>query len=79
MHVVCLRGDHEDWHATSQNYPWPCGPENVFIVARNETMRLTDVEDKYDLQFEAAAREADPNTQVKFRNGNAIYPNNVIL
>jgi hypothetical protein len=74
IYVVCLRNDEEDWHATSDDYPWPCGPENVFIVVQNRAMRLTDVEDKYDRQFEAAAREADPGSQVTFRNGMPLYP-----
>lgn len=74
IHVVCQGGDMEDWHATSEDYPWPCGPENVFIMDQSQTMRLTEVEDKYDRQFEKAAREADPSSEVTFRNGNAIYP-----
>lgn len=74
IYAVCLGGDQEDWHASSEDYPWPCGPENVFIVDQSQVMRLTDVEDKYDREYEAAARKEDPTTQVMFRNGNAIYP-----
>ncbi|KAH6638499.1 hypothetical protein C7974DRAFT_308500 [Boeremia exigua] len=76
IHVVCLGGDHEDWHAASVEYPWLCGPENVFIVDQNGIMRLTDVEDKCDRKFEAAARVEDPSSQVTFRNGDPIYPDN---
>lgn len=73
VYMVCMGGDFEDWHAASE-YPWTCGTENVFIVVGNQTMRLTEVEDKYDRLFEIAAREADPGSQVTFRNGNPTYP-----
>lgn len=72
VHVVAAPGqDVECWHGTSEDIPWPCGPENVFITDEQRTMRLTDVEDMCDRDWERKERERDPTTTVKFRNGNA--------
>jgi hypothetical protein len=75
IQIVCCQDGHaDDWHASSEDYPWPCGPENVYIKDHNQTMRLTEVEDRCDRQFGRAAREEDSSSEVIFRNGNPIYP-----
>lgn len=79
IHVMVSSGQNvEWWHGTSEDIPWPCGPENVFITDEQRTMRLTDVEDMCDREFERRAREEDPNTQVLFRHGMPHYPGGVI-
>jgi hypothetical protein len=72
MHVMVSPGQNvEWWHGTSEDIPWPCGPENVFITDEQRTMRLTDVEDMCDRECERKERQRDPTTTVKFRNGTA--------
>jgi hypothetical protein len=77
VHVMAAPGqDVEWWHGTSEDIPWPCGPENVFITDEQRTMRLTDVEDMCDREWERKERERDSTTTVKFRNGTAYEERN---
>lgn len=70
IHVMCPPGHLvESWYGCSEEYPWPCSPENIWITDQNQTIRCTDLEEMCDREQERRARELDPASTVRFRNG----------
>ena len=70
IHVMCPPDNVvKSWYGCSEEYPWPCSPENIWITDQNQTIRCTDLEDMCDREEERRAREVDPASTVRFRNG----------
>lgn len=60
IHVVlCRDGDMQNWHGTSLELSWPRGSENVMVVDSKAgcSMKLMDLEDKFDRWMEEVSRE----------------------
>ncbi|KAF3004423.1 hypothetical protein E8E13_010372 [Curvularia kusanoi] len=64
----------DDWHATSDAYPWPCSNENILITDRHRTMTLKHVEAMCDRNLEGFYRMADPESRVTVHNGKVYDP-----
>ncbi|USP81240.1 hypothetical protein yc1106_08514 [Curvularia clavata] len=73
IHVVVNETDaFQDWHGASEDYYWPCGPENVSFIDPKigEEMRLMDLELKYDRLAEEESRA---------NGGDYLYKNGKVI
>jgi hypothetical protein len=70
-------GDHDfpHWHGTSEQYYWPCGVENVYMITPRDgqMMNLVDLENKYDRLWEKEI-EKEHGRYVQVINGDPQWP-----
>jgi hypothetical protein len=70
IYVMCSTGaEVKSWYGCSEAYPWSCSPENIWITDQHRTVSCTDLENMCDREEERQAREHDPASTVRFRNG----------